>query len=46
LRDVLTAVSTHPSSRIDELLPDVWKSTRGLPADVPAGNGSAPPNPS
>lgn len=55
LRDVLTAVSTHPSSRIDELLPDVWKSTRGLPAAIdvndsaatdPAGDGSAPPNPS
>jgi transposase len=25
LRDVLTRVSTHPNSRIEELLPDRWK---------------------
>jgi hypothetical protein len=25
LRDVLDRVSTHPQSRIDELLPDRWK---------------------
>jgi hypothetical protein len=25
LRDVLDRVSTHPASRIAELLPDVWK---------------------
>jgi hypothetical protein len=27
LRDVLSRVSTHPHSRIDELLPDRWKSS-------------------
>ena len=25
IRDVLVRVSTHPASRIAELLPDVWK---------------------
>ena len=25
LRDVLDRVSTHPNSRIEELLPDLWK---------------------
>lgn len=25
IRDVLERVSTHPASRVDELLPDVWK---------------------
>ncbi len=30
LRDVLERVSTHPNSRIEELLPDRWK-----PAEVP-----------
>jgi len=28
LRDVLERVSTHPASRIAELLPDVWKASR------------------
>ena len=26
LRDVLIRVSTHPNSRIEELLPDRWKA--------------------
>jgi transposase len=30
LRDVLERVSTHPHSRIEELLPDRWK-----PAEAP-----------
>jgi hypothetical protein len=29
LRDVLDRVSTHPSSRIAELLPDAWKPAQG-----------------
>ena len=29
LRDVLERVSTHPNSRIDELLPDRWKPLEG-----------------
>src|SRR6266478_5253342 len=28
LRDVLDRVSTHPASRIDELLPDHWEAIR------------------
>jgi len=28
LRDVLERVSTHPASRIAELLPDAWKTAR------------------
>jgi transposase len=28
LRDVLDRISTHPASRIDELLPDRWKTLR------------------
>jgi hypothetical protein len=28
LRDVLDRVSTHPASRIAELLPDAWKAAR------------------
>jgi len=28
LRDVLERVSTHPASRIEELLPDRWKELR------------------
>jgi hypothetical protein len=34
LRDVLTRVSTHPNSRIEELLPDRWKPAESSdPAD-------------
>jgi len=29
LRDVLDRVSTHPMSRIEELLPDQWKPLEG-----------------
>jgi transposase len=28
LRDVLDRISTHPFSRLDELLPDRWKELR------------------
>ena len=28
LRDVLDRISTHPYSRLDELLPDLWKKLR------------------
>jgi transposase len=38
LRDVLDRVSTHPNSRIDELLPDRWKPAES--ADVPGRKGS------
>jgi transposase len=31
LRDVLDRVSTHPASRIAELLPDAWKPAVGQP---------------
>ena len=34
LRDVLDRVSTHPNSRIEELLPDRWKP---LEVTDPAG---------
>lgn len=34
LRDVLDRVSTHPNSRIEELLPDRWK-----PAESPGSPG-------
>ena len=30
IRDVLDRVSTHPASRIAELLPDVWKPSASL----------------
>jgi transposase len=33
-RDVLGRISTHPASRIDELLPGEWKKTH--PATLPA----------
>lgn len=37
LRDVLDRVSTHPASRIDELLPDRWEAIRrGREAATPA----------
>ena len=32
LRDVLIGVSTHPNSRIEELLPDRWKAAESLEA--------------
>ena len=38
LRDVLDRISTHPFSRLDELLPDQWQKLRGSAA----GNGPAP----
>jgi transposase len=37
LRDVLDRVSTHPASRIEELLPDRWKPA-ALP-DLPGRKG-------
>jgi transposase len=37
LRDVLDRVSTHPASRIDELLPDRWKPVDA--ADLPDRKG-------
>lgn len=37
LRDVLERVSTHPMSRIEELLPDRWKPLEG--ADPPGRKG-------
>jgi transposase len=46
LRDVLDRVSTHPASRIDELLPDRWEAIRrGREATTPApvSGGSANP---
>ena len=38
LRDVLDRISTHPFSRLDELLPDQWQKLR----ESAAGNGPAP----
>jgi hypothetical protein len=38
LRDVLDRISTHPHSRLHELLPDRWKELRGSAE----GNGPAP----
>jgi transposase len=38
LRDVLGRVSTHPNSRIEELLPDRWKPAES--ADPPGRKGS------
>jgi len=40
LRDVLVRISTHPASRIDELLPHLWK-----PATTPLPPPSQPPFP-
>jgi transposase len=37
LRDVLDRVSTHPNSRIEELLPDRWKPAE--PTDLPDRKG-------
>jgi hypothetical protein len=37
LRDVLIRVSTHPASRIEELLPDRWKAAES--ADPPDRKG-------
>lgn len=37
LRDVLDLVSTHPNSRIEELLPDRWKPAES--ADLPGRKG-------
>jgi transposase len=37
LRDVLDRVSTHPASRIEELLPDRWKAAE--PIDSSGGKG-------
>jgi hypothetical protein len=34
LRDVLERISTHPASRIDELLPDRWQALRTAGADA------------
>jgi transposase len=40
LRDVLSRVSTHPNSRIDELLPDRWKPAETAePPDGPGRKG-------
>jgi len=36
LRDVLDRVSTHPASRIDELLPDRWEAIRRSRAEATA----------
>jgi transposase len=44
LRDVLDRVSTHPASRIDELLPDRWEAIRRAregTAPAPAADASA-----
>ena len=35
LADVLMRIQTHPNSRIDELLPDVWKPPGTAPPDCP-----------
>ena len=40
LRDVLIRISTHPASRIDELLPHLWR-----PASVPIAPPAQPPCP-
>ena len=44
LKDVLDRLSTHPASRIDELLPDRWDALRRAAA-IPSGSeaGSADP---
>ncbi|MBV8558327.1 MAG: transposase domain-containing protein [Planctomycetaceae bacterium] len=41
LTDVLERISTHPMSRIDELLPDHWQALRQsavTSGDLPAGS--------
>jgi hypothetical protein len=44
LRDVLGRVSTHPNSRIEELLPDRWKPAES--ADPPGRKGEITAGPS
>ncbi len=49
LRDVLDRVSTHPASRIDELLPDRWEAirrSREAAKLAGAADASADPSPS
>ena len=41
LRDVLDRVSTHPASRIDELLPDRWEAIRRVRGTTPAPAAAA-----
>jgi hypothetical protein len=38
LRDVLVRIASHPASRIDELLPHLWKPTSASPAQPPFRN--------
>jgi transposase len=38
LRDVLVRVATHPASRIDDILPHLWKPTTASPAQPPCLN--------
>jgi transposase len=49
LRDVLDRVSTHPASRIDELLPDHWEAIRrsreAATLTRPVDGTADPPNP-
>jgi hypothetical protein len=46
LRDVLDRVSTHPASRIEELLPDRWEAIRrGREGATPAQRAEAPADP-
>ena len=49
LRDVLDRVSTHPASRIDELLPDRWEAIRRHREGATPARGSEasaePPDP-
>jgi hypothetical protein len=38
LRDVLVRIASHPASRIDELLPHLWKPATASPAQPPLRN--------
>jgi len=43
LRDVLERISTHPASRIAELLPDQWRKIRAGPDQGESPSTSAGP---
>ena len=43
LRDVLERISTHPASRIAELVPDQWRKIRAGPDQGESPSTSADP---